>query len=496
MTKILMATSEAVPFAKTGGLADVCGSLPRELARLGHETRVIMPAYPSIYRSGQPITETEIHIEVPVGQKVVSGRVLTSHLPDSEVPVYFIEQPNYFDREGLYGQDGESYRDNCERFVFFCRAVMESIRYLNLEVDILHAHDWQTGLLPAFLEIEYRAAADFESMASVLTIHNLAYQGRFWHWDMLLTGLDWKYFNWKQMEYFGKLNLLKTGIVFADAITTVSPRYAEEIQGPELGCGLENLLQLRSDRLEGIMNGVDYETWNPKDDPHLTANYDFNSLEGKRECKATLQQEVGLPVRADLPVIGFVGRLAEQKGLGLIIEVIRKWVATHDAQWILLGSGDRSCEQELAALSQEFPHKIAVRLEFSSPLAHQIESGSDIFAMPSRYEPCGLNQLYSLRYGTPPVVHATGGLADSVTDTCRATLADGTATGFVFNQFTAGAFEEALQRAYELYRHDPVAWQQLMQNGMRQDWSWARSARQYIELYRSASAQIKSALLT
>ncbi len=488
-----MATSEAVPFAKTGGLADVCGALPIELARLGHDVSLFLPAYRSARQSGMPIEPTGIELPIPIGTKTVVGRLLKSHLPESNVPVYLVEQDQYYDRDALYREAGHDYIDNCERFVFFCRAVMESLRRLSAPVDILHVHDWQTGLIPALLKIEYRAVPPLEHAASVLTIHNLAYQGNFWHWDMTLTGLDWKYFNWQQMEFYGHLNLLKTGIVFADALSTVSPRYAEEIQGPEQGCGLEEVLRSRRDVLRGIINGVDYRQWNPETDPHIAMRYGpENVAEGKAVCKAALQGELSLPVEPRTPLLGLVGRLADQKGWDLLAPVMQDWATHHDVQWAVLGTGEPKYHELLEKLAERYPQRIAVRLGFSEALAHRIEAGADMFVMPSRYEPCGLNQLYSLKYGTVPVVRATGGLADTVTNLNEETLAADTATGFSFRDYSSLALSETLRRACDTYANQPEVWRQLIDRGMRQDWSWARSAKEYIELYRLALAQSKS----
>lgn len=483
---ILIASSEVFPFAKTGGLADVCGALPIELARQGHQPIVFMPAYRSIHEVDVAIDPTDVSFDIPIGSKIVPGRLLTGRLPGSEVPVFFVDQPDYYDRRGVYMDSDGEYRDNCERYVFFCRAVMESIRLLNLQVDILHCNDWPTGLIPAYLEIEYRHAKGYESIGSVLTIHNLAYQGSFWHWDMALTGLDWKYFNWHQMEFFNQLNLLKTGIVFADAITTVSPQYAREIQGPDLGCGLEGVLAHRRHVLSGIINGVDYGIWNPEVDPHLPIKFGpSNWREGKATCKRALQEQLRLPQRGDVPLIGLIGRLAEQKGWDLVIRALLEWLPQQDVQWVILGTGEDRYAQALRRLASEFPEKISAQLAFSNELSHRIEAAADIFLMPSRYEPCGLNQLYSLKYGTIPVVHATGGLVDTITDTNRQTLLDGQATGFKFHDFSPNALHEALLRAVELYRHNRLAWERLVQTGMAQDWSWAKSAREYHELYLS-----------
>ncbi len=300
--KILLATSEAVPFAKTGGLSDVCGSLPLELAKLGHELTVILPAYRQMRQSGMPIEPTGVHFEVPIGSKSVSGTFLKSHLPNSSVPVYLVHQDHYFNRRELYQEDGTDYKDNCERFVFFSRAVLEAIRLLDLHVDVVHANDWQTGLIPAYLKIEYRGVPGYEQLGTLFTIHNMAYQGVFWHWDMLLTGLDWKYFNWHQMEFFGKLNLLKTGLVFADRLNTVSPRYAEEIQSAPLGCNLEGVLQSRRDVLSGIINGVDYGQWDPATDGDLPANYTVETVDTQKAvCKAALQRSLACRSRRGPP---------------------------------------------------------------------------------------------------------------------------------------------------------------------------------------------------
>lgn len=480
---ILLATSEAVPFAKTGGLADVCGALPIELERLGHQVSVIMPAYRQARSAGQPIEPTGVRFLVGIGSKTVPGTFLKSRLPGSSVPVYLVEQNEYFERDGLYGNDGQDYIDNCERFVFFSRAVMESIRLLNLGTEVLHVNDWQTGLVPAYLKLEYRSRPGYDRIASLMTIHNLAYQGVFWHWDMLLTGLDWKYFNLHQMEFFGKLNLMKTGLVFADALNTVSPRYAEEIQSAPLGSGLEGVLQQRRDVLSGIINGVDYSIWNPAIDPNLPQRYDVQTAgTGKPVCKAALQAELKLPVSAGTPLLGFIGRLVEQKGIDLIASVVQDWVRSGDTQWAFLGTGDPKYHQVFSTLAQRYPQKVAVRLAFSPELSHRIEAGVDMFLMPSRFEPCGLNQLYSLKYGTVPIVRATGGLADTVADATREALDAGKATGFSFREYSPLALAETVGRACDVFGQKST-WSALVRNGMRQDWSWTRSARQYGELY-------------
>ena len=494
---ILFATAEAVPFCKTGGLGDVCGALPGEIAKLGHNPTVILPAFRQAVNSGQPIETTDVTFEIPIGQKQVYGQLLRSRLPGTDVPVYLVQQNEYFDRPQLYQEEGEDYQDNCERFTFFCRAVLEAIPLLDLQTDVLHCHDWCAGLLPAYLKTVYRGRPPYDSIASLYTIHNLAYQGNFWHWDMALTGIDWKHFNWKQMEFYGNLNFMKSGIAFADAINTVSPTYAKEIMRPPLSCGMEGSLQYRRNDLFGILNGVDYSAWDPATDRFLDGNtFDVDSYEvGKLACKVALQQTVGLPINAEVPLLASVGRLADQKGFDLIARVMQQWAKQGSiAQWVILGTGDPKYHQVLSQLAAEYPQNIAVKLEFSNELAHQIEAGADMFLMPSQYEPCGLNQLYSLKYGTVPIVRATGGLADTVIDTNAETLANRTATGFSFAEYTSMALSDALSRACETYADKP-AWKQLIETGMTQDWSWSQSARRYVELYDQTRARLQHEVL-
>lgn len=487
--KVLFATSEAVPFATTGGLGDVCGSLPFALCELGHDVRVILPAYRCIRYAGRDIRPLGLEFIVPVGSKTVSGRILECR--SDPVTFYFVQQDYYYDRDALYSVHGQDYADNCERFVFFSRAVMEAMRLLDFYPDILHAHDWQTGLVPAYLKIEYAHSPLYRSIGSVFTIHNMAYQGRFWHWDMLLTGLDWKYFNWEQMEAYGQLNLLKTGIVFADAVSTVSPRYAEEIQTPQFGAGLEGVIRTKRHVLWGILNGVDYSTWNPATDPHLPVRFDVNTVwQNKPFCKAALQSEMGLPQRPNVPLFGMIGRLTHQKGFDLVKEILPEWLERKDAQWVILGTGDTELEKAFRELAERFPEKLAVRFDFCLPLAHRIQGGADMFIMPSRFEPCGLAQLQGLKYGTIPVVRAIGGLADTIVDYSPETLAAGTANGFVFQDETPQALAEALDRACAAYAQQEV-WRRLVDIAMRQDWSWARSAPRYVEMYETVIRRVR-----
>ena len=495
MAKILLATSEAIPFAKTGGLADVAGTLPVELDRLGHDVTVIMPAYRCIHEAGSDIQNTNIYFDIPIGNQVIQGSFLKAVLPGSNVTIYFVKQNDFFDRVQLYGEDGQDYRDNCQRFVFFCRSVLESIRLLDLKIELLHCNDWQTGLVPLYLDAEYRHSSGYNSIGTLMTIHNLAYQGRFWHWDMLLTGLDWKFFNWHQLEYYGDLSLLKGGIASADAINTVSPTYAQEIQTAELGCGLEGTLRCRSETLSGILNGVNYDVWNPRTDEHIAENYDENSWpQGKATCKANLQKELGLSTNSNALLFGFVGRLVEQKGLSLILEVMKRWVHRLPAQWAILGSGNKNIESELQQLAHAYPNRVSVNLAFSEPLAHRIEAGADAFLMPSRFEPCGLNQMYSLKYGTVPIVHNTGGLSDTIVHANTSSLASKTANGFSFEAFDSDSLERTLNETLELYENQPTNWHQLVATGMKQDWSWKKSAQAYGQLYQQIITHVRQSI--
>ena len=477
-----------VPFAKTGGLGDVCGALPPALAAQGCRSTSFLPAYRSVLKSGALIHPTSHAFTIQIAGKHIACRLLHTKL-DHDADLYLIDQPQYFDREGLYSDSGGEYRDNCERYSFFCRAVVEAIEHLKLDVDIVHCHDWQTGLIPAYVQTRFQDFAWMNKARTVFTIHNLAYQGSFWHFDMPLTGLSWEYFNWEQMEFHGQLNLMKTGIVFADRVTTVSPTYAREITTAEHGCGLEEILAGRGNSLTGIVNGVDYEQWAPARDKFLPQNYDVNSWQsGKAVCKADLQKELGLEPYPDLPLVGIVSRLADQKGWDLIIPLLRDWLPNREVQWAILGTGDAKYENQLQELSEQFPHRLGISLQFSEALAHKIEAGSDMFLMPSRYEPCGLNQLYSLKYGSVPVVNRTGGLTDTVIDSNDAMIAEGLATGFVGHGYSQEELANTLTRALEIYLHQKPIWIQIVVAGMSTDWSWRQSAEKYLRIYKQTLA--------
>ncbi len=499
--RILMAASEVVGFAKTGGLADVVGTLPKALAHRGHDCVVVLPLYHAVRHGKVPIEPTEYTFALPLGERTIPGRLWRSKLPGSEVPVYLVEQADFFERDdpaiggGLYQYTEwhggkRDYEDNAARFIFFSRAILEVVRVTGFPADILHLNDWQTGLAAVYLREVYQhlpqpdRAAIFRRMRSLFTIHNLAFKGEFWHWDLRLTGLDWRLYNPDQLEFHGNLSLLKAGLVFSDYLSTVSPTYAREIQTPYFGHGLQGLLQARYARLFGIVNGVDYAQWDPATDQHLAARYTFADLQtGKAACKAALQKRMNLAVEPRTPLLGVVARLAEQKGIDLIVDGLPPFLAEQNVQVVILGDGEPHYRRRLEELKAAYPRHVAITLGFSEALAHQIEAGADIFLMPSMYEPSGLNQLYSLKYGTPPVVRSTGGLADTVTDTTPATLVAGTATGFGFAPYAVESFREALGRACALYRDHPEDWLQVVRNGMAQDWSWDRSAAEYERLY-------------
>ncbi len=489
-----------VGFAKTGGLADVAGALPPVLARRGHDCAVVLPLYRCVRNGKVPIEETPHRFRLPIGDKAVEGRFWRSKLPGSDVPVFLVEQSDYFERDdprlghGLYqfratGGGQRDYPDNCARFLFFSRAVLEACRRFDFWPDVLHANDWQTGFVPVFLREVYGKHPEldlrerYRAIRVLFTIHNLAYQGAFWHYDMPLTDLDWSLFNANQLEFYGKLNFLKAGLVYSDLLNTVSPTYAREIQTPTFGCGLQGVLTERRDRLSGIVNGVDYHVWDPAHDPLLPASYTAaDPFPGKAVCKAALQQEMGVAVEPSAPLLGVVARLAQQKGVDLIAGAAPTLLEA-GTQLVVLGDGEPQYQELLKDLKANYPNRVGLRIGFDEGLAHRIEAGADLFLMPSLYEPSGLNQLYSLRYGTPPVVRATGGLADTVTDATPATLTAGTATGFSFTTPMPEALRDAVLRAVEFYRDRPHDWLRLVQTGMRQDWSWERSAAEYERLY-------------
>ena len=479
---ILFASSEAHPLIKTGGLADVSGALPRALKNLRQNVRLVLPAYQSVKQQLDGV-KTLARFQPP--GCTFSVQLLEACMPDSRVRLYLIDIPEFFDRPGnpYLGPDGQDWPDNAQRFHAFARALVELAMDrvgLDWKPDLVHCNDWQTGLVPALLSLEG------ERPATVFTIHNLAYQGLF-DWPTFHDlGLPGHWWSLHALEFHGQLSFIKGGLVFADWITTVSPTYAGEIQTAAFGSGLEGLLKVRAGRLRGILNGADYRIWNPNQDPHIVHHYNGRSLAGKAADKAGLQREFGLPQAAQVPLLAHIGRLVAQKGIDLLLDCLPELLAG-EMQLVLLGSGEPELEARLQKLQAGHPDKFGLRLGYDETLAHRIEAGADLFVMPSRFEPCGLNQIYSLRYGTLPVVRRTGGLADTVVDADAQARMAGTATGFVFDAATSEALVGALQRALALYRQPPV-WKRLVQTAMRQDFSWKRSAAEYLELYETAVA--------
>lgn len=483
---IIFVASEVAPYAKTGGLADVAGSLPKFLAQLGHNVAVFMPLYRQVKQSKQEFTDTGETFSVVIGDKLIDGKIFAGKMPKSKVPIYFIANDDYFDRPELYMDRAKNadYDDNSERFIFFARGVLEAAEILGLKPDVVHCNDWQSALIPAYIKTIYGEGRAVSDAKTLLTIHNMGYQGLFWHWDMKLTGLSWTLFNWQQLEFYGRLNFLKAGIVFADQVNTVSRRYAEEIQADEFGHGLAGALRERSDSLFGVVNGIDYTDWSPEVDELIPAKYSMKDMTGKATCKEHLLKLHNLPKKKRTPLIGMISRLDKQKGFD-ILELALPRLMEMDLQMVILGTGDKKYHDLFEAAAKRYPEKLAINLAFNNQLAHQIEAGSDMFMMPSRYEPCGLNQLYSLKYGTVPVVRATGGLADTIVDCTDETLASGQATGFSFEQYTPVDLLETVERALKFWRREE-AWDKLVHNGMRQDWSWSRSAKEYVALYKRA----------
>lgn len=489
LLKILIVSSEVTPFAKTGGLADVAGALPRALSAMGDDVRVVMPKYGTIDDEKYHLLPILGDIFVRLGGRTFTAHIKRSHLPGSRVPVYFVLNSAFFERDGLYQADGRDYADNAVRFAFFCTAVVWLLKGLDWVPDVIHCNDWQTALIPVYLRNHPDMTADpaLQQARVVFTIHNLAYQGIFPLEDGPTIGIGPELLHPKALEFYGRMNLMKGGLVFSDALTTVSRRYAEEIQTAEFGCGLEGLLQERRGDLTGIMNGADYEVWNPETDPLIPAQYSAADLSGKAKCKEILQRETGLEPDADAPLIGIISRLDPQKGFDLIGAGLDAIVAA-GAQIVLLGTGMPEYHLIFERAAKRHPGRISANLRFDNALAHRIEAGADMFLMPSRYEPCGLNQLYSLRYGTVPIVRATGGLADSVTDATAAGIRSGKSTGFVFEEYSETALLKTVKRAIKLFG-DRERWTQLMRNGMKCDFSWTAAARQYAALYERLSSK-------
>ncbi|MBI4825510.1 MAG: glycogen synthase GlgA [Nitrospirae bacterium] len=477
--KILIASPEAVPFVKTGGLADIAGTLVNEYKKMGLEPAVILPLYREIKKTSHAmnIKPLKKEIAVPVGGGIEKGMLWKGTTPEG-ADAYFIENEKYYDRDELYCTPAGDYPDNASRFIFFSRGTLEALKALNLSPDIIHCNDWQTALIPVYLKKFYRNG--FPKTAALLTIHNLGFQGIFPKSDMPLTGLGWEMFNMNELEFYGKINFLKAGIIFSDIITTVSRTYAQEILTPEHGFGLEGVLRERKDDLYGVINGIDLDYWEPSKDKFIPANYSSKDLSGKAICKRSLQAELGLPVNSS-PLIGLVSRLSSQKGLDLVTDAMGEIIRS-GAQIAVLGKGDEFFQNALLECRKKYPGHLSVTIGFEEALGHKIYAGSDIFLMPSRYEPCGLGQLIALLYGSVPVVTKTGGLADTVSEYASS---QGTGTGFLMNRCSSEELLKTLQKAMELY-YDKKEWNKIVKNAMSQDFSWRQSTEKYVSLYKKA----------
>ncbi len=473
--RILFVTPEAIPFAKTGGLADVAGALPAALRGLGVDARLIMPFYRAAQDRNFPLNVMVSGLYVPLGRQMLRADILQGATPD-RVPVYFVAREDLYDRPNLYGNAWGDYYDNGERFIFFSRAVVTFIEQMTVRPHCIHCNEWQTGLIPAWI----KANPDrFKGIRTVFTVHNVGYQG-IYPWNKFeLTGLPEHYFHPEGMEYWGNFSLLKAGIVFADALTTVSPTHAKEIQTPEFGKGLDGLLRHRRNALTGILNGIDENVWNPGSDPLLPANYTFKKISGKHVCKRSLIHELGMDdAFIHRPVLAVISRLDAQKGIDLLLSSLDH-IMTLDVGLIVLGTGEASIQNAICDAIRKYPHQIRFEMRFDEPLAHRILGGADMVLVPSRYEPCGLIQMYAMKYGTIPIVHGVGGLEDTV---MNFDPKNGKGNGFKFTPDMPHALIRAVREAVSLYQNQN-AWRRLMQNAMQADFSWTRSARNYLKLY-------------
>lgn len=470
--RILMAGTEMAPLARTGGLGDVLETLPAELTQRGHEVSVILPFYRSIRENKSlKIQRTGVEMAVQVGPRRIETEILETTAPN-KTQIFLVKRDEYFDRSELYGTGGRAYEDNAERFIFFSKAAVELARRLNPAPDIIHVHDWQTALLPVFVrdqELPFK---------TVLTIHNIAYQGSFWGMDFGLTALPGRFFSAEGVEFYGQLNFMKGGLLFADAITTVSERYARDIQTPEYGCGLDAVLRENAHKLTGILNGADYKLWNPATDKLIPRKYKPDSLAGKKNCRNALLEQFGLAKNPRGPVFAMVTRLAEQKGFDILLPLLDRLLAD-DVRLIILGEGDAAYTRELMIASKRHAERFAFRTAFEDRLAHLIEAGADITLIPSRFEPCGLSAMYSLKYGTIPIARATGGLHQIIQDYDPTT---GTGTGFLFYDYNSEALWDVMGRAKKFFA-DQEDWKNLMQRAMACDFSWSNAAEAYEKIY-------------
>lgn len=480
---VLFAASEATPYAKTGGLGEVAGDLPRYLHKAGHDVRLVMPRYYSINPDEYGLTMLPGSLVVPMGiiGEMYCG-VWVGKLPDSDLPVYFLEHEELYGRDGIYGNENDGFPDNDNRYVFLSRAALELPKMLGWQPDIFHAHDWHTAAIPVFMNTSYRNDPLVKNAASVLTIHNMQHQGNFYSGLMDVLDIGWENFTFLGLEKDDQVNLLKGGIYHANMLNTVSSGYAREIQTPEYGWGLEGVIKERSADLWGILNGIDYNEWNPAKDRHIPANYTVADLSGKAVCKRALQERFGLPLRDDLPLFGMVSRMVPQKGIDLLAEAIYQIIGM-DLQLVIVGNGEPWAHFFFGGMAHKHPDKIGCFIGYDNKLAHLVEAGADFFLMPSSFEPCGLNQMYSLAYGTPPIVRATGGLDDSVENFDEKT---GAGDGFKFWSHNAQALYNTIGWAVWTWYNNQEGLKKMRKNGMVKRFTWDAAAARYEELYRAA----------
>ena len=486
--KIAFVSSEVFPYAKTGGLADVAGSLPIELSKLGHEVKVFMPNYKSIDHNKYFINRIEIIPDFPVrvGGWDRDVKLYNSFLPNSNVEIIFIDHPYYFHRDKIYTENW----DEDERFIFFQKGFIETLQRLQWKPDVVNCNDWQTGLIPLLVKDNYNWDSFFDNVKFVYTIHNIAYQGRFGKDTLKRAEIDPKFFNPPGIvEHGGDINFMKAGIMMSEIVSTVSETYAKELLTSEYGAGMEGYLKYREHDFYGIVNGVDYEIWNPEKDESIPHKFSIDDLSGKKKNKQFLLEKFGLGYSENIPVIGIVSRMVSQKGFDLIAKIMNQ-LMNMNIQLIVLGSGEAKYQSLFTNYAYYYPHKVGTYIGFSDELSHLIEAGSDMFLMPSNYEPCGLNQIYSLKYGTVPIVRKTGGLADTVQDWNEYnSYGLDIGNGFSFYDYSPAALLQSIQRAVNDYNHNPV-WQKIMKNGMIKDYSWKHSAEQYVELYKKAIGKV------
>jgi starch synthase len=485
--RVLLASSEVHPYSKTGGLADMVGALAKTLARQGHLVGLVTPLYAGIRERFPEIKPLDIPLNLPLGPNHVEGGVCVLE-PCQDLTVYFIDQPGFYHRASFYGEHGADYPDNAERFIFFSKAIAHLALNLPWKPELLHVQDWQTGLAVLFIHDDQRRMGKGQrTLPACMTIHNLAYQGLFPSAKFSLTNLSWEYFTPSGVEFYGKMGCLKAGIAFADVVNTVSPGYAREITTPEYGCGLDGLLRHRQDSLFGILNGVDYDEWTTINNPYLTHSYSSGDLSGKRANKLELQKDFGLPAAPHVPLFGNISRLVLQKGVDIMLGALQEMLQA-EFQFVGIGTGIPEFENAFQELTRRFPSQVSTRIGFDEGISQRIEAGCDFFIMPSRFEPCGLNQMYSLRYGTIPIVRATGGLNDTVID-IRQDVEK--ANGIKFDQYSSQALAKAIRKALVLY-HESELFYRFRQNAIVADFSWERTAKEYVRIYERAMRKLSS----